>query len=64
LDSSRQLGTYLDWADVATLAAQAAEDGITLLKNDVVLPSSDKISGSLAVIGPRANAITQLQGNY
>ena len=61
--------TDLDWADVGTpaaqaLALQAAEEGITLLKNDGVLPLSSKISGSVAVIGPWANATTQMQGNY
>ncbi|KAJ8070923.1 hypothetical protein OCU04_001282 [Sclerotinia nivalis] len=60
----RQLG----WSDVSTpaaeqLALQAAEDGIVLLKNDGILPLSSNIT-SVALIGPWANATTQMQGNY
>ncbi|KAI9647643.1 hypothetical protein NHQ30_004028 [Ciborinia camelliae] len=60
----RQLG----WSDVSKpaakqLALQAAEDGIVLLKNDGVLPLLSNIT-KVALIGPWANATTQMQGNY
>ncbi|KAF7868416.1 hypothetical protein EAF04_004948 [Stromatinia cepivora] len=60
----RQLG----WSNVSTpaaeqLALQAAEDGIVLLKNDGLLPLSSNIT-NVALIGPWANATTQMQGNY
>ncbi|XP_021686167.2 probable beta-D-xylosidase 5 [Hevea brasiliensis] len=47
------------------LAAQAAREGIVLLKNDnETLPlSSDKIK-KLAVVGPHANATEAMIGNY
>lgn len=59
----RQLG----WSDVSTpyaeqLALTAAEEGITLLKNDGLLPISSL--GSVALIGDWSNASTQMQGNY
>jgi beta-D-xylosidase 4 len=64
-------GEYIDlgWSDVGTsaaqsLALQAAEEGITLLKNNGTLPLPKTTQGSVAVIGPWANATTQLQGNY
>ncbi|KAL1969892.1 hypothetical protein VTN77DRAFT_7401 [Rasamsonia byssochlamydoides] len=60
----------IGWSDVSTPAAQqlartAAAEGIVLLKNDEkkVLPLPRK-GQTLAVIGPYANATTQLQGNY
>jgi xylan 1,4-beta-xylosidase len=61
--------TELGWTNVGTSSAQAlaltaAEEGITLLKNDGILPLSSKLSGTVAVIGPWANATTQMQGNY
>ncbi|ANB12660.1 hypothetical protein AWJ20_922 [Sugiyamaella lignohabitans] len=60
----RQLG----WTDVSTnssnqLAYQAAVEGIALLKNDGTLPLNSQIK-KLALIGPWANATTQMQGNY
>jgi len=61
---------YLDWSDVATPEAQklaytAAVEGIVLLKNDGFLPVSQmqKVQ-RVAVIGPYANATTQMQGDY
>lgn len=62
-----QLYGSLGWSDVGTLAAQelaqrAAIEGIVLLKNNNILPlASNK---TVALIGPYANATTQLQGNY
>jgi len=58
----------LSWADVGTpsaqsLAYQAAWEGMTLLKNDGLLPLSSSY-GSVAMIGPWANATGQMQGNY
>jgi beta-D-xylosidase 4 len=57
----------IGWGDVSTptaeeLAHKATLEGIVLLKNNETLPL--KSNGSLAIIGPYANAITQLQGNY
>lgn len=61
---------YLGWSDVATpaaqqLAYQAAVEGIVLLKNDGFLPVSDTSRVQrVALIGPYANATTQMQGDY
>lgn len=59
----------LSWSDVSTpyaqqLALTTAEEGITLLKNDGLLPLSISPSDSVALIGDWANASTQMQGNY
>lgn len=58
----------LGWSDVATaeateLAYRAAVEGMTLIKNDGVLPLSNGYK-SVALIGPFANATTQMQGDY
>jgi beta-D-xylosidase 4 len=58
----------LNWDNVNTPAAQqlaytAAIEGITLLKNDGTLPLRSSIT-SVALIGPWANATTQMQSNY
>ncbi|KAJ5725042.1 exo-1-4-beta-xylosidase xlnD [Penicillium malachiteum] len=58
----------LDWSDVTTTNAwnisyEAAVESIVLLKNDGFLPLSQKVR-SVALIGPWANATTQMQGNY
>ncbi|KIP06623.1 glycoside hydrolase family 3 protein [Phlebiopsis gigantea 11061_1 CR5-6] len=60
----RQLG----WSDVNTppaqaLALTAAEEGIVLLQNDGTLPFAQSVK-NVAVVGPMANATTQMQGNY
>ena len=60
----RQLG----WSDVNTPSAQtlaltAAEEGIVLLQNDGTLPFARSVK-KIAVVGPMANATTQMQGNY
>lgn len=61
----------LDFSDVSTpeaqaLAYQAAVEGMTLLKNDKnILPiHSSNDYKSIALIGPFANATTQMQGDY
>ncbi|KAL6857296.1 glycoside hydrolase family 3 protein [Trichoderma novae-zelandiae] len=58
----------LGWKDVVktdawNISYEAAVEGIVLLKNDGTLPLSKKVR-SIALIGPWANATTQLQGNY
>ncbi len=58
----------LGWSDVNTTQAQslahdAAAGGLTLLKNDGTLPFSPSLS-NVAIIGPWAQATTQMQGNY
>lgn len=66
--AEKQPFRQLRWSDVNTppaqaLALTAASEGIVLLKNDGTLPLSRSIK-KLAVIGPMANATTQMQGNY
>lgn len=46
------------------LAYRAAVEGITLLKNDGLLPLSLSPSSSIALIGDWADATQQMQGNY
>lgn len=58
----------ISWSDVSTattqsLAYEAAVEGMTLLKNDGILPLRRNFS-KVAVIGPWANATTQLLGGY
>ncbi|KAG6843961.1 hypothetical protein H0H87_011383 [Tephrocybe sp. NHM501043] len=58
----------LDWSDINVpnaqkLAYQSALESLVLLKNDGVLPFKTTIK-KLAIIGPWANATTQMQGNY
>ncbi|KAJ7590919.1 glycoside hydrolase family 3 protein [Mycena floridula] len=58
----------LSWKDVNSPAAEvlayrAAAEAIVLLKNDGTLPLKSTVK-TLAMIGPWANATTQMQGNY
>lgn len=46
------------------LAAQAAREGIVLLKNNRTLPFSPKTVRTVAVVGPHANATSAMIGNY
>lgn len=45
-------------------AAEAAEKGIVLLKNDGILPLDKKKLSAIGVIGPNANSRVALIGNY
>lgn len=59
----------ISWDSVSTpasqqLAYEAAVKGITLLKNDGILPLQVPPNASIALIGGWANATTQMQGNY
>ncbi|KAK4926090.1 hypothetical protein LTR49_007005 [Elasticomyces elasticus] len=62
--------TSLDFSNVATpadqaLAYRAAVEGMTLLQNDGLLPLGETNSyKNVALIGPYANATTQMQGDY
>ncbi|KAG9589465.1 glycoside hydrolase, partial [Aureobasidium melanogenum] len=58
----------LSWEDVDTedaraLAYQSAWEGMVLLKNDGLLPLSSKYQ-KVALVGPYANASSQMQGIY
>lgn len=59
----------LGWANVSTehateLAYKAAVEGMTLLRNDGLLPLRSAEYKSVAVVGPYANATTEMQGDY
>ena len=46
------------------LALKMAQKSMTLLKNDGILPLNKKIINKIAVIGPNADNIDALRGNY
>ncbi|KXT09436.1 hypothetical protein AC579_5988 [Pseudocercospora musae] len=68
-DGDRVPYRNLTWNDVSTpyaqdLALKAATSGITLLKNDGVLPLQITNGTKIALIGDWANATDQMLGNY
>lgn len=56
--------TDTDTDDHAALALEAAEKSMVLLENDGVLPLNPDQTRTLAVIGPNADSIAALEGNY
>lgn len=46
------------------LALKAAEKGMVLLENDGILPLNAERVKTIAVIGPNADSVTALEGNY
>ena len=59
---SKMAGKEVNHPDAITLARQVAQQSITLLKNDGILPlSKDK---KVAVIGPNADNIYNMLGDY
>jgi beta-glucosidase len=55
--------SVVDSAEHKALARKAARESIVLLKNDGILPFSPKIK-TIAVIGPNADSVPVLVGNY
>lgn len=53
-----------DCDEHAELALKAAHESIVLLKNDGILPLNPEKIRSIAVVGPNANSIYCLEGNY
>ena len=53
-----------DTGEHALLALEAARKSMVLLKNDGILPLDLKKLKTVAVIGPNANSILALEGNY
>lgn len=56
--------TDVDTDEHAALALQAAEKSMVLLENDGVLPLNPEKIRTIAVIGPNADSIPALEGNY
>ena len=54
----------LDSADHRALAHQAARESIVLLKNDGTLPLKSANVKTIAVVGPLADQVRVLEGNY
>ncbi len=54
----------LDCKEHRELNLRAAENCVTLLKNDNYLPLNKNINNKIAVIGPNALSVTALEGNY
>ncbi|MBC2607518.1 glycoside hydrolase family 3 C-terminal domain-containing protein [Pelagicoccus albus] len=53
-----------DTAENSQVALEAAEKSIVLLKNDGILPLDAKKTKRILVVGPNANSIPALLGNY
>lgn len=62
VDSSRAINVFMT-PEQRDLSCVAAEKSMVLLKNDGLLPLSIDLE-SVAVIGPSAHSIRNLQGNY
>ena len=56
--------TVIDSDDHAALALEAAEKSMVLLENDGILPLNTQEIKTIAVIGPNADSIPALEGNY
>ena len=56
--------TECDTEEHAALALKAARESMVLLKNDGILPLDPAKLSSVAVIGPNADSIPALEGNY
>ena len=56
--------TAVDTDEHAKLAQRAAENGMVLLENDGVLPLDPEKVKTIAVIGPNADSVPALEGNY
>ena len=56
--------TETDTDEHAALALEAAEKSMVLLENDGVLPLNPDAVRTIAVIGPNADSIPALEGNY
>ena len=56
--------TDCDTDAFAALALEAAEKSMVLLENDGVLPLDGKTIKTIAVIGPNADSVAALEGNY
>ena len=56
--------TEIDTDNHAALALEAAEKSMVLLENDGILPLDPKTIRTIAVIGPNADSIPALEGNY
>ena len=56
--------TATDTDKHASLALEAAEKSMVLLENDGILPLNPDMIHTIAVIGPNADSIPALEGNY
>ena len=56
--------TAIDTDEHASLALKAAENSMVLLENDGILPLDAEKIHTIAVIGPNADSIPALEGNY
>lgn len=56
--------SVLDCKEHRALNLKASEQSLVLLKNDGILPLDRKASKRIAVVGPNAQSVTALEGNY